>query len=464
MNKRDMIGRTRWPEGLFDMPPRAGLINNVDKFDADYFGFTESEAQSMNPLLRHMFEVCYECVVDSGLPVESLQNNTTGMYTACFLPGHDGLEISRWANSKYCTTVDQITGHVMRYLKLSGPMATVDTACSSALSALEMAVTDLQLGRCQYALVAGCNLLLNPSYIQMMMKLGMLNPTGQSNVFDADAGGYVRAEGIVAILLTRQERLCKRIYASVVDIITGCDGFKEEGITFPSAKSQTEMIKMLYKRAGVDVNNVAYMEAHSTGTKAGDPVEVSAIAESLCKERTEPLLVGSVKANMGHSEATAALASLMKCLLAARHGVIPPQINYNTTNPKLTSVAEGKVVIVNKPTKLPDGYIGLNSFGFGGANGHLILKPHVQSSKKEDIYPMVVPVTARTDKELANISSFVRQNFQNSSQLALLADSVLSHDCNRPIRGFFVTDPKRKGRENNKSKFYSIHDEITGKW
>ncbi|XP_071176050.1 fatty acid synthase-like [Mytilus edulis] len=441
INGKDMIGETRWPVGLYDTPPRAGLINGIDKFDAGFFRFTDSEAHNMNPLLRHLFEVSYECITDSGIPLSVLHSNTTGTYTACFIPDNDPLETSRCGDSKYCTTVSMITGHLMNQFRFTGPSATVDTACSSSVSAMEMAVQDLMTGRCQFALVTACNLLLNPSYLQQMSFLGMLSSEGQSRVFDTDAKGYVRAEGVVSILLTRQASLCQRIYCSVIDVKTSCNGYNPDGITFPSKDCQCALMKEIYKRSEIKSDDIAFMELHSTGTPVGDPIEARSVTEAICSTREKPLQIGSVKANMGHSEATAGLASLVKCILAARHGIIPPQINFKTHNPNIEAIKEGKIVVVKEPTELKDGYIGLNSFGFGGANGHVVLKPFKRKRKTMGKTFCLIPVTARTVQEQEAIKNFVSKNKDDVTLMAHLSLSLLSYDVRRQIRGYFISHP-----------------------
>ncbi|XP_062590518.1 fatty acid synthase-like [Saccostrea cucullata] len=453
---KDLIRGTRWPRELHGTPPRVGLIKNIDKFDAEYFNLEENEVHHMNPMLRHLYEVCCECVVDSGLSLPALQNNTTGLYLACFLPDSDALETSRETISKLCTTVPMMAGHLMEYFSFNGPMMTVDTGCSSSLSALEMAVSDLNAGKCQFAMVAGVNLLLNPSYFQQMVQLGMLNPSGHSNVFDAKAGGYVRAEGVVAVLLTRNVTICKRVYLSMIDILTNCDGFKSEGITFPNSQSQANLMSTIYNRNDIDVNNVAYVEAHSTGTKAGDPVEASGIVQALCEGRHKPLLVGSVKASMGHSEATAGLASLVKCIMIARHGTIPPQINFNSPNPKIDGISQGKIKVVDKAMPLTDGYISLNCFGYGGANGHAVLKPYRKQQTYKDVTHSLVTIHARNEREMESIVDFVRKNRKSVSSLALLSNSWLSHDPKRPIRGYIIAEHQNNGISHKVSKHISL--------
>ncbi|OWF48220.1 fatty acid synthase-like [Mizuhopecten yessoensis] len=446
IESRDMIDKTRFPEGLDGVPPRAGLIPDIDKFDAGYFGFTDIEADSMNVMLRHLLEVTYECVLDSGLQEKTLQDNVTGLYLACFLPDTDPIETTKYSKSKLCTTTPLLTGQMTSYFGWKGPAVSVDTACSSSLSALEMADTDLKTGRCQFAVVASVNVIINPVYLQQMAILGMLNPTGESKVFDRDAGGYVRAEGVAAIILTRKENLCRHIYSTLVDVMTNCDGYTPEGISYPNNLTQKKLLEAIYKRAGVDSDQLAYMELHSTGTKVGDKVEVGAVTDVLCPGRSTSLPIGSVKGNMGHSEATAGLASLMKCLLVARYRKIPPQLNYVNPNPRIPAVSEGKVTIINQVTPLEDGYIGLNSFGFGGANGHLILKPYRKDRKENDQKLCLLPYKARTLEEVEAICRLSESDLSSRIDLhGLLAGSILSHDKKRPIKGYLISSRHTEG-------------------
>ncbi|XP_060075254.1 fatty acid synthase-like [Ylistrum balloti] len=446
IESHDMIDTTRFPEGLDGVPPRAGLIPDIDRFDAGYFGFSDVEADSMNVMLRHLLEVTYECVVDSGLQEKTLQDNVTGLYLACFLPDTDSIETTKYSKSKLCTTTPLLTGHITSYFGWNGPAVSVDTACSSSLSALEMAETDLRTGRCQFAVIASVNLIINPVYLQQMAILGMLNPTGESKVFDRDAGGYVRAEGVAAIILTRKQNLCRRIYATLVDVMTNCDGYTAEGISFPNDHTQKMLLEAIYKRAGVDSDQIAYMELHSTGTKVGDKVEVGAVTDVLSPGRSTPLPIGSVKGNMGHSEATAGMASLMKCLLVAQHRKIPPQLNYVNPNPRIPAVQAGKVSIINQVTPLNEGYIGLNSFGFGGANGHLILKPYRKNNKENDQMLCLLPYKARTPEEVETICRLSESDLSSRMDLhCLLAGSVLSHDQKRPIKGYLISSRQTEG-------------------
>ncbi|KAL3859308.1 hypothetical protein ACJMK2_009533, partial [Sinanodonta woodiana] len=444
MSGIDLIGPTRWPLGVYGLPPCIGAIHDIDKFDSKFFQITEFEANHMNPMLRHVLEVVYECIIDSGLTYHELQRERTGVYLAVFGSDMDLIETSRCNNMEHVSLSSFMCGEVMRKFRLTGPTATVDTACSSSIAALEIAVNDLKQGRCKYAIVASSNLILYPQFSQQMLVLNMLSPKGQSLVFDKDADGYVRAEGVAAILLTRAAEECRRVYASVVDVGINCDGYKTEGITNPSRESQSSLMRELYTRSRIDVEAVKYVEAHGTGTQAGDTTELSGLADVFCKNRSVPLLVGSVKSNMGHSEATAGLASIIKCILALQHKILPPNRNFTTPNPNIDAIIDWRIRVVDKPTPLKSQYIGVNCFGFGGVNGHVILEPY-QDQFREDFvqvsHHLLVPVTGRTEDCMQKTWEFVKHNRYNTGLLALMSGSLLARDSGQPFRGYVHIGP-----------------------
>ncbi|KAK3611423.1 hypothetical protein CHS0354_027151 [Potamilus streckersoni] len=456
MSGMDLIGPTRWPPGLYGLPPCIGAIQDIDRFDSKFFHITEFEANHMNPMLRHVLEVVYECIVDSGLTYHELQRERTGVYMAIFGSDMDLLETSRCNNMEHVSLSSFMCGEVMRQFRLTGPTATVDTACSSSIAALDIAVTDLKLGRCKYAIVASSNLILYPQFSQQMFVLNMLSPKGQSLVFDKDADGYVRAEGVAAILLTRTAEDCRRVYANVVDVGINCDGYKTEGITNPSRESQVSLMRELYSRSGIDVEAVKYIEAHGTGTQVGDTTELGGLADVFCKNRSVPLLVGSVKSNMGHSEATAGLASIIKCVLALQNKMLPPNRNFNTPNPNIDAITDRRIKVVDKPIPLKSQYIGVNCFGFGGVNGHVILEPY-QDQFREDFvqvsHHLLVPVTGRTEDCIKQTWEFVNNNRYNTSLLALMSGSLLARDSGQPFRGYLHIRP---GNQDVTLKSYNL--------
>lgn len=254
-----------------------------------------------------------------------------------------------------------------------GPSYVVDTACSSSLLAMELAVASMRRGECDSAIVAGTHLTLMPTSALQFLRLGMLSPGGACKTFDASADGYCRAEGIVAIFLQKASA-ARRIYATLIHAKTTTDGYKEQGITFPNGERQLQLLQEIYQEAGIDPSLVAYVEAHGTGTMVGDPQEAGAISEVFCKNRHIPLLIGSVKSNMGHGEPVSGMASMAKVLIAMNTGILPPNLHYKEPNQYIPALKDGRLQVVTKPTQWSGGIVGVNSFGFGGTNVHVILK------------------------------------------------------------------------------------------
>ncbi|XP_063230411.1 fatty acid synthase-like [Bacillus rossius redtenbacheri] len=225
-----------------------------------------------------------------------------------------------------------------------GPSAALDTGCSSSLYALEAAVASIAGGRCDAAVVAATNVSLNPLLSTALLGAGALTRDGRCKVFDNSADGYTRAEAVVAVLLQRGAD-ARRLYAEVLGTGTNCDGRTAHSIMFPSAEAQAALMTETCRRAGVDPLSMGYIEAHGTGTKVGDPQELRAIAEAYCGGRSSPLLVGSVKSNMGHAEAASGLCSLVKVVLAFETGLIPPNLHFAEPNRGVPQLLDGRIQV-----------------------------------------------------------------------------------------------------------------------
>ncbi|XP_041375027.1 fatty acid synthase-like [Gigantopelta aegis] len=398
LNGVDMLDSNVWPDGLYGLPPRTGHIPDTDKFDAKFFNIPESEAQHLSVVCRLLLEVIHECIVDSGLTFSDIEAAKTGFYLACTFSDVDEVTTSLMADSCWLNVKSEIVSQLSQMFGFDGPVISVDTACSSAFAAIDVAIGDLITGRCKYAIVAGINLVISPNVSLRFHRLGMLSPTGDSHVYDQSADGYVRSDGVAVIFLSQAESACKRIYASLIDIAISCDGYKEEGVLYPSHFAQSSLLKLIYSRNGVKNKDISYIEMHGTGTQAGDLIETSALADVLCQERDEPLFVGSVKSNMGHCEATSGLAGLIKCILSMHHGVVPACLHYKTANPNIEAICSGQVCVVTEPLSLTGGLIGVSCFGFGGVNGHALLQPYRHNVPDNKVIDqLLIPVTARNE-------------------------------------------------------------------
>jgi zearalenone synthase (highly reducing iterative type I polyketide synthase) len=343
----------------------------------------------MDPQQRLTLEVVYEALETAGVPLASLAGSATGVFVGQFtddykdIIGRDNADTP--AAPGFSVTGLQRTStsnRVSWLLDLRGPSVTVDTACSSSMVALHLACQALRARECDLAIVAGCNLLLGPDMFMYLSGQGFLAADGRCKSFDASADGYGRGEGFAAVVLRRADDAVARrdpLRAVIRATGSGQDG-NTKGFTLPSAEAQASLIRNVYARAGLDFGETNYIEAHGTGTQAGDLAETSALAATIAANRAPgqgDLLVGSVKSNIGHLEAVAGLAAIIKSVLILENGLIPPTVNIKTLNPKL-KFDEWGLEVPRTVTKLQPGPGGIrriscNSFGYGGSNAHCVL-------------------------------------------------------------------------------------------
>ncbi|XP_031636808.1 fatty acid synthase-like [Contarinia nasturtii] len=409
----------RWPAGLYDLPDRMGKIKDEDleNFDHQFFGVHQKQAECMDPQLRILLEATHEAIIDAGYNPHELRGSRTGVYI--------GVSHSETENY-WLADPDRVNGYgltgcarAMFANRLSftfdfkGPSYACDTACSSSLYALSQAFSDLKAGNCSSAIVAGSGITLNPTMSLQLMRLNVLSTEGKCKAFDENGAGYVRSEGCVVIFV-QLESQARRIYSTILNVRTNTDGFKEQGITFPDGSTQKQLIRETYNEIALNPHDVDYVEAHGTGTKVGDPQEVNAITDFFCKNRKTPLLIGSVKSNMGHSEAVSGVCSIVKVILAMEAKVIPGNLHYKSPNPDLYGILDGRVKVVDRNTAWSGGIVGLNSFGFGGANAHVILKSNKKrkfiTSMDMDIVPRLIVVSGRTTEAVDLLLDEIEKN------------------------------------------------------
>uniref|UniRef100_A0A8C3MMS5 Fatty acid synthase n=1 Tax=Geospiza parvula TaxID=87175 RepID=A0A8C3MMS5_GEOPR len=431
----------RWKPGIYGLPKRNGKLKDLSKFDASFFGVHPKQANTMDPQLRLLLEISYEAILDGGINPGTLRGTDTGVWVGC-----SGSE----AGEAFSQDPEELLGYSMTgcqramlanrisyFFDFKGPSLTVDTACSSSLVALENAYKAIRHGRCSTALVGGVNLLLKPNTSVQFMKLGLLSPDGACKAFDASGNGYCRSEAAVVVLLTKRS-MAKRIYATVINAGVNTDGFKEQGVTFPSGQMQEKLIRSLYSESGVKPEEVEYIEAHGTGTKVGDPQEVNSLTSIFCDCEREPLLIGSTKSNMGHPEPASGLAALAKVILSLEHGLWTPNLHFNTPNPDIPALQDGSLEVVCKPTPVKGGLIGINSFGFGGANAHVILRPNKNKCQplQTSNMPRLVQISGRTQEAVETLIQESKKHGECNPFVSLLSDISAVPVSSMPYRGY----------------------------
>ncbi|KEY74555.1 hypothetical protein S7711_07158 [Stachybotrys chartarum IBT 7711] len=385
------------------VPTRGGFLLTEDPrlFDPAFFSITPLEAETMDPSQRKLLEVVYEAFENAGETWESVAGSDTGVFVGNFSTDHIQI-ISRDPDNPrpYASTGSSLSGlsnRINYIFNLVGPSVTIDTACSSSMYALHLAITAIRNGDCSSAIVAASNCIIDPATQLMMAKLGVLSGTSTCHTFDAAADGYARGEGFAALYLKKISEvvdldLGMPIRAVIRGTAINANG-RTAGITHPSREGQEAVILKAYENAGgLSLKDTAYFECHGTGTPVGDPIEVSAISNVFSSETSaqDPLLLGSVKTNLGHTESASAIASIMKVVLALEHGLIPPTVGVTKTNPNI-DLARSHAMVVQHPLAWPPGKLrraSINSFGYGGANGHCIID-HVMNVLPDYMKPGV---------------------------------------------------------------------------
>lgn len=359
------------------------LQEDLRHFDAGFFNISPAEAEAMDPQQRLLLETVYEALESGGHTTESLRGSDTAVYVGTMsVDYYDTLLRDLQTIPTYFATGTNraiISNRVSYFFDWHGPSMTIDTACSSSLIALHQSVKTLRSGESRVAVACGTQIILNPDMYVAESKMKMLSPTGRSRMWDADADGYARGEGVAAVVLKRLSDAIAdgdHIECIIRETAANQDGFSN-GITVPSTEAQVALIRQTYANAGLDpMNNPddlpQFFEAHGTGTQAGDPKEAAAIYESLGRHAGEsPLLVGSVKTVVGHLEGSAGLAGVLKGIGMIRKGLIAPNLLFNRLNPKIEPFYHG----VRIPTQLTpwpvlrDGIprrVSVNSFGENG--------------------------------------------------------------------------------------------------
>jgi acyl transferase domain-containing protein/NADPH:quinone reductase-like Zn-dependent oxidoreductase/NAD(P)-dependent dehydrogenase (short-subunit alcohol dehydrogenase family)/acyl carrier protein len=359
----------------------AGVLDDIFGFDPSVFGISPREATQMDPQQRLLLELTWEALEDAGIRHSTLAGKNVGVYIGASLTDYGNILSSdpAQADAQFATgnALAILANRISYIFDLHGPSLTIDTACSSSLVALHEAAEAVRSGRIDTAIVGGVNIIASPAAFISFSQASMLSPSGRCRAFSADADGFVRAEG-GAVVVLRKSTLAQReknpVHGIVVASDVNSDG-RTSGILLPSGAAQEELISTVYARAGIQPSRLAFVEAHGTGTPVGDPIEAGAIGNALGRFRQNELPIGSIKTNIGHLEPASGLAGVIKSLLALNHGLLPRSLHFAAPNPRIDFSGLG-LRPANEPILLPEAagqYVGVNSFGFGGTNAHVVL-------------------------------------------------------------------------------------------
>ncbi|HWX14837.1 MAG TPA: SDR family NAD(P)-dependent oxidoreductase [Methylocella sp.] len=414
----------RWPqERLMHPRPKergrsytwaAGVLDDIWGFDPAVFGISPREAEQMDPQQRLLLELTWEALEDAGIRPSALAGTETGVFVGGSTLDYGNLRLHdpAGADAYFATgnTLAVLSNRISYVFDLHGSSFTIDTACSSSFVALDAAVTAIQTGRIDTAIVGGVNILASPFGFISFSQATMLSQTGLCRAFSAKADGYVRAEGGVVLIL-RAAGAARvsgdRSHAMIAGSQVNSDG-RTSGISLPSKAHQAALLERAYSKHGIRPDALAFIEAHGTGTRVGDPVETAAIGEVLGRRRNRPLPIGSIKTNIGHTEAASGLAGLFKAMLALEHNELPRSLHFDDPNPDIP-FADLNVTVCADPVPLPPNgharYAGISSLGFGGTNAHVILKdPPPRERTGTASAPRFLLLSAHSRESLAKLA------------------------------------------------------------
>jgi acyl transferase domain-containing protein/NADPH:quinone reductase-like Zn-dependent oxidoreductase/SAM-dependent methyltransferase/acyl carrier protein len=461
----------RWNvERFFDAEPglagksvakRGGFIDGIDQFDPQFFGISPREAPYIDPQQRLLLETAWEAIEDAGMVLDFEKGTDIGVFVGISHNDYQVIQGTPWdshgisAHSPTGSAHSIAANRISYALNLLGPSVAMDTACSSALTAVHAACEHIRTGRGDVAMAGGVTVMITPGGFIGFSQAGMLSPEGKCKAFDASANGFVRGEGAGMVLLKRLSQAIADgdpIHGVIIGTALNQDGHTN-GISLPCPKAQARLVADACVDAGISPMQIGFVEAHGTGTAVGDPIEAHALAEALCGDRPvdAPLIIGSVKTNMGHLETAAGVAGLVKAVLVLKHGQIPANLHFETPNPNIDF--EGLKLRVNttlEPFPETDGrrMVGVNSFGFGGANSHIILeeapaRPHREHSEKptERAWPIVL--SARSEEALRGtalqLAKWLEERAHANGDSPVLPDLVYSLGARRNHHPFRLT-------------------------
>ncbi|MFN8578548.1 MAG: amino acid adenylation domain-containing protein [Candidatus Sericytochromatia bacterium] len=414
-----------------------GFLDRVDSFDANFFNISEKEAESIDPQQRLLLEVVYEAIEDSGYKPESLRGEKIGVfigisssdYSHIYLKNPEQIDMYSISGS-----AQSVASNRLSYIfDLKGASISIDTACSSSLVAIHSACQSIKLNESKMAIVGGVNLILSPLITIGFSQAQATSPDGKCRAFDADANGMVRGEGCGIVILKPLSEAIKdndNIYAVIKGSAVNQDG-QTNGLLAPSSQGQKEVLFSAYQNANINPKNIDFIETHGTGTILGDPIEAKALGEIVNINREIPCKIGSVKTNIGHLEASAGIAGLIKTVLCLKNKSLVPSLNYNKPNPYIPFDEWGLSVQTKLENIKKDKIIaGVSSFGFGGTNAHIVLESFNSDYKSneiinnEKIRPFILPLSAQSEKSLIelseNLKKYTEEDLNNLSYTASL--------------------------------------------
>jgi acyl transferase domain-containing protein/acyl carrier protein len=462
---RDAIGPVpadRWDhEALYDPDPETpgrigtrngGFLERIDSFDPEFFGITPREAAGMDPQQRLVLEICWEALENAGQSPKGLEGSATGVFIGAAASDYAYLQLQagdpNLLDAHFASGMAHsvLSGRVAYLLGLQGPALTIDTACSSSLVAVHAACQSLRAGDCRLALAGGVNLILAPDIFIALSRARMLAPDGRCKTFDAAADGFARGEGCAIVALKRLADAVAdgdRVLAVIRGAAVNQDG-PSSGLTAPNGTAQEAVIRAALDQAKLAPAAVGYIEAHGTGTELGDPLEARALGAVFANGRSQPLLIGSVKTNLGHLEGAAGAIGLVKTILSLRKGIVPAHLHLTKPSAHI-AWDDLNLTVSSKAVAFPeiDGrrIAGVSSFGFSGTNAHVIVEAPTDAPAREiPARAWALPLSAPDAGRLSDLAKAVGEAITPETQLADVARTLAMGRAHLAVRAVVRVD------------------------
>ncbi|KAM4719076.1 LOW QUALITY PROTEIN: phenolphthiocerol synthesis polyketide synthase type I Pks15/1-like [Anableps anableps] len=482
----ERFNSTFWHDTDFNKPgksqtAKAALIKGFNEFDPTFFGIPEVEADFMDPQQKLLLQCSYRALEDAGISMESISGSRTGVlhrYLSRFnerdyemIRNNNPGAITHYNGTGTATSV--AANRISFIFNFTGPSLTIDSACSR-LVALHVACQAIKQGDCEIALCGGVNCIIEPRVFVALSKARMISPEGTSKPFSTRADGYGRGEGCGVVLLKPQKALkdCNKIWGVICKTAVNQDGHSVTPLTRPSVTQQEQLLRTIY--SDTDITSVQYIEAHGTGTQVGDPTEAASISNVIAKARplgSETLWIGSVKGNIGHTESAAGVAGLIKVLLMMKHQTIVPSVFYSELSSSVdTNILNLKIPRIERwETNLSLGRVaGVNSFGFGGTNAHVILRGHSDQVVPTTAWQKLFVLSAASNKSLImtitdtyqRLCSSHTLDFQALSYTSACGRSHFKHKYRKAFSASSLLDLQQQLKSAQKTEVHSVQSDL----
>ncbi|MBY0273074.1 MAG: alpha/beta fold hydrolase [Alphaproteobacteria bacterium] len=411
LNKESCISiSNRWEKNKY----KGGFLEYIDMFDAEFFNISPKEAKLMDPQQRLLMQVSMQAFADAGLTKTELSATKCGVFTTALPGDYKYLLPEKETYSSFSFSGNAVSvqaGRISHFFNLKGPCINIDTACSSSLVCIDQAVKSLENGDCDIAFVGASSVFSTPELFKLAEGAGILSKSGQCYSFDTRADGFVPSEVVAGIVLTKHslaKRDSRKIYATIEAVSTSHDGFTN-GLMSPNGFSQEDLIRSVYEKNNIPKRDIAYIEAHGTGTKIGDPLEFNALKNALGNISCN---IGTCKANIGHALVASGLASVIKVLKSMEAGVVAPQINFIQKNSQIHD-SEISINVEEKQWPEDKPLAGISAFGFGGTNAHVVLRRHKKNLSQHRKGPFLFVFSGTSEKALKSYLVKMLEYLQN---------------------------------------------------